>query len=261
MQINMSKPFKHQAMARELAWQAVQDNQAAFKQMESNWNIARASRDITVALAARGGVFEWLAASAILGQGADFDSGAKTVIEWGCKISEAFRPAPELLLVELSLAIRFKDHTARRQLAHAILKSAPSDEFYSLERGQSQALAALVDLDYDAAEHHAARLHDASASGEFDKGDSLLAAAWAQVLRKLAQQDFQACVDALSLSHKEFSRQVDQELGRLERGADSDIAVFDMVDWTAGAVEQLVVDFGYKLDRNNKRESSQDFEF
>ena len=261
MQMNISKPFKHQAMARQLAGQAVRDNQAAFNQMESNWNIALASLDITVALAARGGLFEWLAASAILGESSDFDFGAKTVIQWGCKIAEAFRPAPELLLVELSLAIRFKDHAARRQLARAILKTAPSDEFYNLERGQSQALAALVDLDYDAAEHYALLLHDASASGEFDKGDSLLAAAWATVLRKLARQDLQGCVDALLVSHKEFSRQVDQELGRLERGTDSDITVFDMVDWTADAVEQLVIDFGYKFDGQNKRDSSQDFEF
>ena len=261
MQMNISKPFKHQAMARELAGQAVRDNQAAFKQMESNWSIALASQDITVALAARGGLFEWLAGSAILGQTSDFDSGAKTIIQWGCKIAEAFKPAPELLLVKLSLAIRFKDHAARRQLAHAILKNAPSDEFYNLERGQSQALAALVDLDYATATYHALRLHDASASGEFDKGDSLLAAAWAKVLRKLAQQDFQGCVDALLASHKEFSRQVDKDLGRLERGTDSDITVFDMVDWTTGAVAQLVVDFGYKLDRHNNGESSQDLEF
>ncbi len=53
MQMNMSGPFKHAAMARELAGEAVQDNQAAFSQMERNWNIARASQDITVALAAR----------------------------------------------------------------------------------------------------------------------------------------------------------------------------------------------------------------
>lgn len=260
MQMNISKPFKHQAMAKELAGQAVQDNQAAFSQMERNWNIARASQDITVALAARGGLFEWLAAIAILGQVADFESGAKTVIQWGCKIAEAFRPAPELLLVELSLAIRFKDHVARRQLASAILKSVPSDDFYNLERGQSQALAALVDLDYDAAQRYALRLYDASTSGEFDKGDSLLAAAWAKVLRKLAQQDFRGCLDALSLSHKEFMRQVDQELGRLERGTDSDITMFDMVDWVEGAVAQLIVDFGYKLDHHNKRDS-QEFGF
>lgn len=260
MQMNMSGPFKHAAMARELAGQAAQDNQAAFSQMERNWSIARASQDITVALAARGGLFEWLAASAILGQKADFDSGAKTVIQWGCKIAEAFRPAPELLLVELSLAIRLKDHAARRQLASAVLKTAPTDDFYNLERGQSQALAALVDLDYDAAQRHALRLHDASASGEFDKGDSLLAAAWASVTGKLAQQDFQGCVDALSLAHKEFLRQVNQELGRLQRGSDSDITTFDMVDWAGVAVAQLVVDFGYKLDHHNKR-NSQDFEF
>lgn len=258
--MNMGRPFKHQAMARELAGQAVQDNQAAFSQMERNWNIARASQDITVALAARGGLFEWLAASAILGEEADFESGAKTVIHWGCKLAEAFRPAPELLLVELSVAIRFKDHAARRQLASAILNSAPSDDFYNLERGQSQALAALVDLDYDTAQRHALRLHDAAASGEFDKGDSLLAAAWAKVMRKLAQQDFRGCVDALLLSHKEFSRQVDLELGRLQRGADSDITMFDMVDWTADAVAQLVVDFGYRFDHHNKRDS-QDYGF
>ncbi|WP_339443258.1 hypothetical protein [Pseudomonas hunanensis] len=260
MQMNMGKSFRHQAIARELAEQAVQDNQAAFSQMERNWNIARASQDIAVALAARGGLFEWLAANVILGQEADFDSGAKTVIQWGCKIAEAFRPAPELLLVELSLAIVFKDHSARRQLASAILNSAISDEFYSLERGQSQALAALVDLDYDAAQRHALRLHDASASGEFDKANSLMAAAWAKVMRKLAQQDFRGCVDALLLSHTEFSRQVDQELGRLKRGNDSDITMFDMVDWPAGAVVQLVVDFGYKLDHHNERDA-QDFGF
>lgn len=260
MQMNLSGPFKHAAMARELAGQVLQDNQAAFSQMERNWNIARASQDIKVALAARGGMFEWLAASSILGQKADFDSGAKTVIQWGCKIAEAFRPAPELLLVELSLAIKLKDHAARRQLASAVLKTAPTDDFYNLERGQSQALAALVDLDYDAAQRHALRLHDASDSGEFDKGDSLLAAHWASVMGKLAQQDFPGCVDALSLTHKEFLRKVNQELGRLQRGSDSDITTFDMVDWAGGAVAQLVVDFGYKLDHHNQR-NSQDFEF
>ncbi|MBV6290020.1 hypothetical protein [Pseudomonas aegrilactucae] len=257
MQMNMGRPFKHQAMARELAGQAVQDNQAAFSQMERNWNIARASQDITVALAARGGLLEWLAATAILGHEADFESGAKTLIQWGCKLAEAFRPAPELLLVELSLAIRRKDHAARRQLASAILKSAPSDDFYNLERGQSQALAALVDLDYDTAQRHALRLQDAAASGEFDKGDSILAGAWAKVMHNLAQQDFRGCVNALLLSHKEFARQVDLELGRLQRGADSDITMFDMVDWTADAVAQLVVDFGYKLDHLNKRDSQE----
>lgn len=255
MQMNMSGPFKHQVVAKELAGQALQDNQAAFSQMERNWSIARASQDITVALAARGGVFECLAARVILGQLPDFDSGARTVIQWGCEIAEAFRPAPELLLVELSLAIKLKDHAARRHLASAILKSAPSDDFYNLERGQSQALAALVDLDYDLAQQHALRLHDASASGEFDKSDSLLAAAWADVMAKLAQQDFRGCVDALTLSHKELSRQVDQELGRLQRGTDSDITVFEMVDWAGGAVAQLVVDFGYKLERHNERDS------
>lgn len=101
------------------------------------------------------------------------------------------------LLVELSLAIRFQDYDDRRQLAHAILKTAQSDEFYNLERGQSQALAALVDLDYDAADHYALRLLDASASGEFDNGDSLLAAAWARLVRKLAQH-------ALLVSQKKF---------------------------------------------------------
>lgn len=258
MQMNMSGPFKYAAMARELAGQAVQDNQAAFSQMERNWSIALASQDITVALAARGGMFEWLAASSILGQVADFASGAETIIQWGCKIAEAFKPAPELLLVELSLAIKLKDHAARRQLASAILKTAPSDDFYNLERGQSQALAALVDLDYGATQLHALRLDEASASGEFDKGDSRLAAVWAKVMGKLAQQDFQGCIDALSLSHKEFLRQVDHELGRLERGTDSDITMFDMIDWAGGAVAQLVVDFGYKPDHQNKR-GSQEF--
>lgn len=79
-------------------------------------------------------------------------------------------------------------------------------------------------------------------------------------MRKLAQQDFRGCVDALLLSHTEFSRQVDQELGRLKRGNDSDITMFDMVDWLAGAVVQLVVDFGYKLDNHNERDA-QDFGF
>lgn len=255
MQMNMSKPFKHHAMARELAAQAVQDNETAFTQMETNWNIARVSKDLTVALAARGAIFEWLAASAILHQVSDFDSRAETVIRWGCKIAELFRPAPELLLVELSLAIRFKHHAARRQLAHAILETSSSDEFYSLERGQAQALAALVDLDYAAAEHHALQLKDASVSGDFDKGDSLLAAGWSEVLHKLARQDFEGCVHALSASHQEFSRQVDKELGRLEKGSDSDISVFEMVDWPATAVAQLVLDFGYKPDRHNKKDS------
>lgn len=257
MQMNMSGRFKHAAMAKELAGQAVQDNQAAFSQMERNWNIARASQDITVALAARGGMFEWLAASSILGHIADFTSGAETIIQWGCKIAEAFQPAPELLLVELSLAIKLKNHAARRQLASAILKTAPSDDLYNLERGQSQALAALVDLDYGATLLHALRLHDASASGEFDKSDSRLAAVWAKVIGKLAQQDLQGCIDALSLSHKEFLRQVDHELGRLERGTDSDITVFDMVDWAGGAVAQLVVDFGYKPDHKSKKDSQE----
>lgn len=260
MQVNMSGPYKRHDIARELAVQALDDNHNALRQMESNWKIACASQDITVALAARGGLFECLSANAVLGKLADFESDARTVVEWGCKIADSFKPLPELLWVELSLAIKFKDPVARRKLAGSILKNVPSDEFYNLERGQSQALAALVDLDYEAVKLHASRLHEASTSGEFDKADSRLAAAWTKVFNKLALQDFPGCVDDLLITHAEFSRQIDHELGRLARGADSDVSVFDMVDWTAGAVLQLVLDFGYKLERHKVKSQSQDFE-
>jgi hypothetical protein len=256
MQINISGPYKHDAIARELAVQALGDNHDALRQMESNWKVACASQDITVALAARGGLFEILAANAVLGKLSDFESNAKAVVQWGCKIAESFKPVPELLWVELSLAIKFKDHAARRKLAGSILKNAPSDEFYNLERGQSQALAALVDLDYDAAKLHASRLHEVSVSGEFDRANSRLAATWAKVFSNLARQDFPGCVDDLSIAHKEFLRQINQELQRLARGADSDISVFDMVDWTAGAVVQLVRELGYKIELHKVKNQS-----
>ncbi|POA28189.1 MULTISPECIES: hypothetical protein [unclassified Pseudomonas] len=261
MQINMGKPFKHQALAKEMASEALKDNQAAFEQMENNWSIARASKDITIALAARGGVFESLAAAAILGKSSDLEKGARFVIKWGCELAQFFRPAPELLLVELSLAIGLGDHNARRQLAQAILKHAPSDDFYSLERAQAQTLAALVDLDYDVATRHANRLLEASQSGEFNKAESLLAASWAKVFRNLALQNFQGCFEALVISHAEFSRQVDQDLGRLQRGRETDVMVFDMVDWSANAVDRLLRDFGYKLDARQKFDSAQGPDF
>jgi hypothetical protein len=261
MQINLGKSFKHQKLAREMARQALESNRVAFKQMENNWSIARASKDITIALAARGGVFESLAAAAILGRSYDLESSARFVIKWGCELAQFFRPAPELLLVELSLAIGLGDHNARRQLAQAILKNEPSDDFYNLERAQAQSLAALVDLDYDAAKRHANRLLEASRSGEFNKAESLLAASWAGVFRSLALQDFQGCFEALATSHAEFSHQVDQELGRLQRGRETDIMVFDMVDWSANAVARLLLDFGYKLDARQQFDSSQGPEF
>lgn len=240
MPADSTNPIRLHAMAMELARQALQDNHAAFSQMEHNLSAGFACQNMGVALAARGAVFECLAATAVLGQFASFESGANTAIQWGCKIAEAFRPAPELLLVELCLAIRFKNHYASQQLARSILGTAGSDEFYNLERGQSLALAALVDLDYGAARQYALRLHHASASGEFDKDNSLLAAAWAEVFRKLAQQDIQGCVDSLLLANKQFVRQVDQNLKCLARGVDSDITVFDMLDWAKMAIEQLV---------------------
>jgi hypothetical protein len=234
--------LKYQALAEELAAQSRVENLSAFVQMGKNWSISLLGRDISVALAARGGIFECLAADIILGTEPDFSSSANTVIDWGCRIADHFSPAPELLIVELSLAIALRDSRAL-QISQAILSYASADEFYSLERAQAQALALIVNRNPDAATEHAHRLRKASLDNGFCRDDCLVGALWSTVFQRMVDGDYRNCLDSLGLCSKEFSRQIDRKLARLQRGQETDLSVFEMVDWPALAISARLQDF------------------
>jgi hypothetical protein len=239
---------RYRALAEDLAKLALDDNRSAFEQMRSNWKIARASGDISVALVARGSVFDWMAAAAMLGRPIDLQAGAQAAVQWGCELGECFQPAPELLLVELSLSLAMADSHACHRLAQSVVRHTPSDNLYNLERGQSQALASLIVNDFEAARQHAGRLRQASQSGELDKQDSQEARCWADIFDRLVVKDLNGCAEALRASNAARTRYVDRELGRLLRGRDTDITVFEMIDWPGAAILHLLREFGVNSD-------------
>jgi hypothetical protein len=216
-------------------------------QMSKNWSVAVSGNSLQVALAARGGLFEYLGAAHLLADSQLLSTVATCVLDSGKAIAGHFKPAPELLLIELCLAILEEDLTARRDIARIILCQPQETDFYSLERGQAQGLAALLEMDYSAAERHSRRLQASALKGEFGKAESRMAGFWGEVLYFLARKDLSSCFTWLAQAHDEFLCHLDFQLGRLKKGRDVGISAFDLVDWPAHATLKLLAEQGYSL--------------
>lgn len=242
----MPMTLKHQDVAVEMARHSIGLYADAVAQTASNWLVVRASNEIMPALAGRIALFEYLSAASILADMAAFADATKAVLVYGDELATRFRPQPEVLLSEMAIAILTVDRPVRRSLAKSISSVELEDQTAYLERSQALMLAALVDLDYDATQRYAGQLLQACSAREFDKSTTELAQHWAHAAGKLADKDLEGCFATLQLLHEAHLKKVDRELGRLKKGASSDLSTYDLLDLPCAALARLLGEFGFK---------------
>lgn len=242
----MPMTLKNQNVAVEMARHSIGLYADAVAQTAANWQVVRACNEIMPALAGRMALFEYLSAASILADMTAFADATNAVLLYGDELATRFRPQPEVLLTEMALAILSVDRPVRRSLGKSISSVELEDQTAYLERYQALMLAALVDLDYDATQRYAGQLLHACAAREFDKTTTELAQHWAHAASKLADKDLEGCFATLQLLHEAHLKMVDRELGRLKKGASSDLSTFDILDLPCAALARLLGEFGFR---------------
>lgn len=234
-------------MLRKLAKATQLRYEDSIEQWEINWRIARGSNNVMPVLAVRMGLFDYLAAAQLLKDKPAYDAAASAVLHHADELVNFFKPQPELLLVELSLAIIAKQRGARRAVAEAVRSASIDSDLGSFQRAQALILAALADLDHDTARKRAGELQQACASCHFDKATTVCAEQWASAASKLAVSDHKGCAEALVRMKALHFRRIERELRRLERGAPSPLMAFDMLDFPGDALRVLLSESGRLL--------------
>lgn len=217
----------------------------AVEQWERNWRIARGSNKVMPVLAGRMGLVDYMAAAQILDDQPAYEAAATTILSHASELASLFKPLPEVLLVELSLAIICKQRSARRAVAKAVSAAKLDDNAVLYERSQALMLAALVDLDHDLARKLAGQLLQACAARQFDKATTEQAEQWAVATSKLADRDLEGCATALAALQALHFKRIERELSRLKRGASSALMACDLVDLPGNALRVLLSESGY----------------
>lgn len=221
----------------------------SIEQWEINWRIARGSNRIMPVLAGRMGLVDYMAAARILNDKPAYEAAATAVLNRAGELASLFKPQPEVLLIELSLAIIGKHRSARRTVAKAVSTAKLDDDAVPFERSQALMLAALVDLDHDLARKLARELQQACAAGQFDKATTAQAEQWANATSKLADRDLEGCANALAKMQTLHFKGVERELTRLKRGASSQLMACDLLDFPGDALRVLLSESGYNSEQ------------
>ena len=221
----------------------------AVEQWELNWRIARGSNKVMPVLAGRMGLVDYMAAAQILDDKPAYEAAATAVLNHAGELASLFKPQPEVLLVELSLAIIGKQRSARRAVAKAVSAAKLDDDPVPFERSQALMLAALVDLDHDLTRKLASELQQACAARQFDKATTTQAEQWAVATSKLADRDLEGCANALTGMQTLHFKRIERELSRLKRGASSSLMACDLPDLPGDALRVLLSESGYNAEQ------------
>ncbi|MFT0182805.1 hypothetical protein ACMSIO_20510 [Pseudomonas benzopyrenica] len=232
-------------LLRNLAKATQSRYQDAVEQWELNWRIARGSNKVMPVLAGRLGLVDYMAAAQILDDKPAYEAAATAVLNHADELASLFKPQPEVLLIELSLAIIGRQRSARRAVAKAVSTAKLDDDAVPFERSQALMLAALVDLEHDVARKLASELQQASAACQFDKATTARAEQWANATSKLADRDFEGCANALAKMQALHFKRIERELTRLKRGASSPLMACDLLDLPGDALRVLLSESGY----------------
>lgn len=233
---------EQQDMIRGMAKAAQARYQDAVEQLELNWRIARGSNNIMPVLAGRMGLIDYMAASLSLDDNAAYEASSASVLSHASELASVFQPQPEVLLIELSLAIIRADSSIRCDVAKAVRTVSPDDEQVYFERSQALILAALIDLDYEVTRRLATELLEACATRKFDKDTTEQAKQWAIAATKLADGDFNDCTYALIEIYELHRNRIKRELGRIKRGTPSALSASDLVNFPSDALAVLLRD-------------------
>jgi hypothetical protein len=233
---------EQQDMIRGMAKAARARYQDAVEQWELNWRIARGSNNIMPVLAGRVGLIDYMAASLVLDDNAAYEASSACMLSHVSEIASVFQPQPEVLLIELSLAIIRADSGIGCDVAKAIRTVAPADEHVCFERSRALILAALIDLDYEVTRRLATELLEACTARRFGKETTEQARQWAIAATKLADGDFNDCTDALIEINKSHRNRIKRELGRIKRGTPSALSACDLVNFPVDALAVLLRD-------------------
>lgn len=217
----------------------------SIEQWEINWRIARGSNRIMPVLAGRMGLVDYMAAARILNDKLAYEAAATAVLNHAGELASLFKPQPEVLLIELSLAIIGKQCSARRTLVEAVTTARLDNDYVPFERYQALMLASMVDLDHDQARKLSSELRHACAACQFDKATTTRAEQWANAISKSAGRDLEGCADALARMQKMHFKRIECELRRLKRGAPSPLMAFDLLDLPWDALRVLLSKSGH----------------
>lgn len=240
----MQMTLKHMNVAQEIAADVLAAGDKALSRFRAIWQTVRSPDDRLAVLAARSQLLDYLAAGHVLGDARGYNAGRDALLEHSASFVKRFGPPPEILSVELALAITAR----RRPLARALAKAVSSEEVSggpTLESFQARSLAALLDLDYSAARNIAAALTDACEGKAFDKLTCTQGLHWAAAVQQLASGDGAAAERAVQELQEQHISSTDKELGKLKRGGASAFAPFDMLDLPTAALLSLIEAIGH----------------
>lgn len=220
----------------------------SIEQWQINWRIARGSNRIMPVLAGRMGLVDYMAGAQILDDKPAYEAAVTAVLNQAGELASLFKPQPEVLLVELTLAIITKQRSIQHAMAKAVSSAKLDNDYVPLERYEALMLAALVDLDHDLARKLASELRQACAASQFDKLTTERAEQWANATCALAAQDLEGCANALAEMQRLHHKFIERELCRVKRGRPSALMALQVPDFPGYALRVLLSESGYNTE-------------
>ncbi len=243
----MQMTLKHMDIALERASEINARGDALLELFAARWKAARAPDDRLAILAIRSALLDYLAACHVLGNTEQFRTVSNALLDHAEAFAKKFKPATEILLVELSLAVLSKRRALARSLAKVVLNTGNSIGCVTLNSFQAQALARLLDLDYAGVHVVATGLWEAGAAKRFNKITHKRALFWAEAIDELAKGHGEEAATQSEQIQQLNINSVDRDLAKLKRGGASAFAPFDMFDLPTAALNTLIEAFGYRL--------------
>lgn len=236
--------LKHITVARESATEVLAGGEKALLRFTTVWKASVSEQDRLAVLAVRSQLLDYMAACHLQNDSAGFSNACDELLKHAESFVERIRPASEVLLVEISLALILKRRALGRALAKNILgRGGAGPE--TLERFQARSLAELLDLNYPAVQLIAAALIQACKSKAFNKSGCSTGMLWATAVQQLANGNGTEATMAVQELQQQHIRNMDRELAKLERGGASAFAPFDLLDLPVAALMSLNAAAGY----------------
>jgi hypothetical protein len=226
----MTTLLKYHGLAEEICREAYDSYRAELSAYQLRCEASLTYGDLSAVLAGRFGVLEFMSAAHYLKDASAFMASCDALLCHIEALVKQFRWAPEIAAVELSLALM----TGRIELAQTLARSiidGPISTNPHIERFQAETLAAMVIGDYTHALRVVADLLDFIDTEKLSKLEREQGLHWSDALKHICTDDSllaDASIDQLEAVN---GRQVNGELTKIMRGAESALSPFDLFDY------------------------------
>lgn len=178
----------------------------------------------------RFGVLEYLASAYCLQDATRFNEASKALLLHCEALSRKYKWTPEIILVEMSVALMTGNINLANSLATVLVEGAKC-EFAYIERFQSVSLAALVLGDHAHALNVLYDLLTFIETSKLKRFEREQGAFWADAVKHVTCGDYenaQASINQLTSLH---AQGVNRELAKLKRGGHTPISSLDFMDF------------------------------